>query len=90
MLFSCKSILFTNFIYISIIISTFYYSRNMHTKIEANTPSGAENREEENVTAQNETSKQRNDKLFDSIKKALFVVGSFLIIFVAARNSIVW
>lgn len=37
-----------------------------------------------------ETSNQRKSDFFDSLKKAIFVIGTSLIIFVAARNSLTW
>lgn len=33
---------------------------------------------------------QRQSKLLDSLKKAAFVIGTALVVFVAARNSITW
>lgn len=34
--------------------------------------------------------KEQGIKLVDSVKKALFIVGSALVVFIAARNSLTW
>jgi hypothetical protein len=36
------------------------------------------------------TRQNRKVQFIDSIKKALFVIGSPLLIFIAFRNSVVW